>query len=140
MSGLILRQREFNQQAADLRILPLHGAFEVLDGRIPLPLVELRLAEIEIAVGIRWVELDHSLEVPVGNLPLIVLCRNNAQDHVPVECGRIALERALGKLARTLEVALAERFIGLLQQAWGLGGEAGSDRHQEEETDHVTVT
>ena len=50
MSGLILRQREFNQQAAGLRILPLKGACEVLDSRFPFPLVELRLAEIKVTI------------------------------------------------------------------------------------------
>ena len=52
MPRLILRQRELNQQAVGLRILPVESAFEVLDSRIPLPLVKFRLAEIEIAVGI----------------------------------------------------------------------------------------
>ena len=57
-----------------------------------------------------------------------------------VKCGRIALDRALSQRTRALEVALAKRLVGLLQQTVGLGGEAGGDRDDEKRTDHVTVT
>ena len=42
--GLILRQRELNQEPVRFGILPLEGAGEEPDGRVPLPLIHVGLA------------------------------------------------------------------------------------------------
>jgi hypothetical protein len=78
--------------------------------------------------------------MPVGDLPLVLLRRNNAKDHVSMKCRRIALYHALSKPTRRFEVALAESLVRLLQQIRGLGGESGSDQDEEKSTHHLTVT
>ena len=49
---------------------------------------------------------------------------------MPVNRGGIALDRSLGQRAGALEVALAERFVGLLQQTERLGSESGGKGDQ----------
>jgi hypothetical protein len=105
-----------------------------------VPLVELRLTEIKVAVGIRWIEPDHRLQVAARDVPLVFLGGDQAQDHMPVNRARIGVDNTLSQRAGASEIGLAERFVGLLQQGGSLGRQEGGDRDCEKKADHVTST
>src|SRR5206468_12736686 len=78
MACFVLSERHLDQRPFALRVVQIQRFREILDCLVPLPLIKLRLPQVEIAVWIGWLHADDGLEMSIGDVPLILLSGDHA--------------------------------------------------------------
>ncbi len=83
-AGFVFGEGGFHMQAFFIGEAALGGLGEFAQRRFPLLLIELGLAEVEIAVGVGGRQTHDGGEVTVGGVPLLALRGDHTEDHVSV--------------------------------------------------------